>query len=119
MKNKELKIQSNSHDSLGHRIIIHDHIDKVINVKRLFFVEIKAGVIKGKHGHFIQNQLMFCISGSLKIITKSSDKECITNLEPGQMIYLPANTWVSYEAINDSYIAVASDQHYDPKDYYY
>ena len=99
-------------------ICIYDEIDKLINAKRVFFVKISKGETKGNHGHYIQNQIFFCIDGSLAIKLKGKINEDI-EISSDEYVYLPKETWIRYTAIKDSYICVISDQYYDENDYYY
>lgn len=111
-------MKSNKVNNKEFSICIYDEIDKLINVKRVFFVKISKGQTKGKHGHFIQNQVFFCIDGSLEVKLKGKTNEDL-KINSDEFVYLPKETWISYKAIKDSYICVMSDQYYDESDYYY
>jgi quercetin dioxygenase-like cupin family protein len=111
-------MKSNKIESPDFTISIFDEVDKIIKTKRLFFVKISTGQVKGKHGHFIQNQILFCIDGKLKVITKGASNTTKT-ITAGESIMIKKGTWISYEALENSYLCVASDQHYDEEDYYY
>ena len=67
LKNKILKITSDKKKSKSTSLHILDKIDKIIKIKRIFFINSENKDIRGNHGHKKCTQVFVSISGNIKL----------------------------------------------------
>jgi hypothetical protein len=88
--------------------------------KRIFIVNnVPVDEIRGDHAHYLDHQILYCLSGSLIVdkIYKSKDKDTII-LNAGDTCDIPPLTWstIKFAENNSSFLCVCSEQ-YDEKEY--
>lgn len=101
------------------KISIIDRIDGEFEVKRVFIIHMNKNSIRGGHGHYIQTQRMYCLSGKINIILNTEDSEESLLLNETESVLIKCNTWVEFQAIENSELLVCSSHYYDESDYFY
>ena len=89
-------------------------------VKRIFWItDVPKFEVRGKHGHFETQQLLFSILGriTLEVIPPNGLESIIVTLDGREAFYLPPGHWVSMVfSTPDDILMVAADREYDPTD---
>lgn len=88
--------------------------------KRVFTVlSSEAGVTRGKHAHKVCNQLICCLSGSVRVFCDDGLKKEEIEINPlSGAILVPAGVWSEQKYLqNLSMIAVFCDQSFNEADY--
>jgi dTDP-4-dehydrorhamnose 3,5-epimerase-like enzyme len=105
-------------DVRGHVAAIDFH--NLPFVPRRFFTTSASGpgVIRGQHGHFVCEQILFSLKGEISVFVRTSEISEIHQLKPnGQALYIPAGFWASQTFITGTEILGCIASHpYDPKD---
>ena len=94
--------------------------DVPFTIKRVFsVVNAKGDSKRGQHAHKICNQLICCVSGSVKLICDDGNKQIELLLKPdSEAILIPSGIWAEQKYLKDnSVIIVFCDQPYDESDY--
>jgi hypothetical protein len=76
--------------------------------------------VRGKHGHFECHQILFSLSGNIKVIIKASEFEETFLLKPnGKALYIPPRHWASQTFTNgDEILGCLASHSYDLDDIY-
>jgi hypothetical protein len=77
-----------------------------------------AGMTRGKHGHFVCEQIIFSLQGEILILVKTLEfQESFSLVPSGKAIYLPAGTWSAQTFLTGEEILGCLASHpYDPSD---
>lgn len=75
--------------------------------------------VRGAHAHRACEQLLVCLSGSVRCIVDDGDRQAEVLLDtPSRGLYMPAMTWgTQYAYTADAVLAVFASLSYDPEDY--
>jgi hypothetical protein len=87
--------------------------------KRFFTTTVSsAGMIRGKHGHFVCEQIIFSLQGEISILVRTLEFQEIYTLVPtGKAIYLPAGIWSAQTFVTGQEILGCLASHpFDPSD---
>lgn len=87
--------------------------------KRFFATTVSsAGMTRGKHGHFICEQIIFSLQGEISILVKTLKFQKTYSLTSrGKALYLPAGTWSAQTFLTGEEILGCLASHpYDPSD---
>ena len=102
--------------------VIPFEFDELPFMPRRFFTTAASapGIIRGNHGHFVCQQIIFSISGMILVNTKSKDSQDSYVLEPnGKAIYLPAGLWCSQTfATGQEILGCLASHPYDARDFF-
>ena len=98
-----------------------DFSDLKFNPKRMYYITgAPIGEVRGKHGHYKDQQYFVCVQGKIKVvmISKSGRKEKVLN--PGEHVFLDNMTWGEQEYLtgNDILLVLCSTR-FDKSDYIY
>ena len=97
------------------------NINKLIknfNTKRFFIVRTYGATQKGKHAHFKSKQLLFSISGKIKLkVTDTVNHKILILHEKSTMVYIPPLIWAIQIYSENSILGVFTDTIYNEKDY--
>lgn len=87
--------------------------------KRIFILKNKfAGAVRGNHAHKIDKQILFCISGFIKIKYENKDETGIREMKFGDSYSSKENEWLEIEMIEkDSSLLVFCSIEYDENEY--
>ena len=89
-------------------------------VKRVYYIyDVPDGVRRGFHSHKLLHQMLICVHGSVKILTKTPDEELVTELSsPDKGLYIGPMIWREmYDFSPGSVLLVLASEHYDVSDY--
>ena len=87
--------------------------------KRFFTTTVSsAGMIRGEHGHFVCEQVIFSLQGEISILVKTLEfQETYTLIPKGDAIYLPPGTWSAQTFVTGEEILGCLASHpYNPGD---
>ena len=84
--------------------------------RRMYYItKVPKGETRGKHGHYEDQQYLFCIKGQIKIhmVSKNEDKTIVLN--PGECIYVDRMVWgeQQYMTGEDIMLVLCSTKHDD------
>lgn len=120
MKNvKDFEFNCHS-DSYGSLVPIEELKDIPFTVKRIYYIfDVPNGIRRGFHSHYDLEQMLICVKGSVKILTKSPDEELITELNsPKKGLYIGNMVWREmYDFSPDAVLLVIASKLYTPSDY--
>lgn len=90
------------------------------DVKRVYYIyDAPDGVRRGFHSHLNLHQILICVHGSVKILTKTPYEEQITELsQPNQGLYIGPMIWREmYDFSEGAVLLVLASELYDESDY--
>lgn len=90
------------------------------DIRRIFYTyDVPQNSIRGAHAYHNTEQVLICISGSLKIKCFDGNKEIIYELNnPNEALYIPPKVWrTTFEHSLDVVLLVLSSLEYDETDY--
>lgn len=90
------------------------------DVKRIFYTYgVPYGSERGAHAYYNTEQVLICISGSLKIKCFDGEKEKIYKLDkPDEALYIEPHIWrTTFEHSSDAVLLVLSSLEYNEEDY--
>ena len=118
IKNKIKKIVSKKTKSVSTNLFILDKISKIINIKRIFFINSHKPDIRGNHGHKKCTQVFVSIKGNIKLEIFNGKKKKYFNLKPfSDILKVEPNNWVKVHFKKDQSLMVLCDKFYSYKDY--
>ena len=90
------------------------------DIKRVFIVDmVEENGIRSDHAHIRDNQMLFCLNGSLKIkLTDTNQKTTYHIIKPTDSLYIPKLTWsvITFLEPSSSFICFCSED-YDESEY--
>lgn len=89
-------------------------------IKRIYYIYgVEKNAIRGKHAHKKTQQILFCISGSVKIVLDNgSERESVVLREPNHGIILDRMMWHEMtEFSDDAILLTLASEYYDENDY--
>lgn len=89
-------------------------------VKRVYYIYgVPNGLKRGFHSHINLQQVLICVHGSVKILTKTPfEKNVVTLNSPLQGLYIGPMIWREmYEFSDDAVLLVLASEHYTESDY--
>tara|TARA_B100001063_G_scaffold247052_1_gene289781 strand:- start:47 stop:442 length:396 start_codon:yes stop_codon:yes gene_type:complete len=118
IRNKIEKIYSNKKKTNSTILFILDKIDKLINIKRIFFINSSVRDIRGKHGHKKCTQVFVSINGKIKIEIFNGKKTKYFIIRPFiDILKVEPNNWVKIHFKKKQLLMVLCDQYFNKKDY--
>ncbi len=90
--------------------------------RRMYYItHVPKGEVRGKHGHYKDQQYLFCVQGQIKITFVCKAKGTQTKiLNAGDVVLLDRMVWSSQEYMtgNDILLVLCSTK-FDESDYFY
>ena len=89
--------------------------------QRIFFTTAsESGIVRGQHGHFICEQVLFSLNGSIVVKVMKEGVKSEFCLEPnGKALYIPAGIWASQLFTTGEEILGCIASHvYDPTEFF-
>lgn len=121
MKNVEnYNFMKNADPVYGSLTAIEGAVDVPFEVKRVYYIyDVPAGVRRGFHSHMNLHQVLICVHGSVKILTKTPCEKKITELsENNRGLYIGPMIWREmYDFSEDAVLLVLASEHYAEEDY--
>jgi dTDP-4-dehydrorhamnose 3,5-epimerase-like enzyme len=84
--------------------------------RRMYYVSnVPKGSIRGGHGHYKDEQYIFCVKGQIKIHMLSKNEEETIVLNPGECVYVDRMVWgeQQYMTGDDIMLVLCSTKHDD------
>ena len=89
--------------------------------RRMYYItKVPKGEIRGKHGHYEDQQFLFCIQGevNVKLVSKCGTEN--KKLTPGDHIFLDRMVWSEQEYVTgEDILLVLCSRAFDKDDYFY
>ena len=106
-------------DIRGTLIPIEAYKNVPFQIKRVFFIKDLDQYPRGFHAHKITEQVLFPITGSLKVDLTDGTTVNTYNLDKDNVgLYIPIDTWVKmYDYLPDTIICVLCSHEYDETEY--
>ena len=89
--------------------------------RRMYYItDTPKGEVRGKHGHYEDQQYIFCLQGNVKVELHSKDSIETVFLTPGKVVFLDRMVWAQQEYLtgNDILLVLCSTA-FDKEDYFY
>ena len=89
--------------------------------RRMYYItDTPKGEIRGKHGHYEDQQYIFCVQGQVKVDLHSKDGVETVMLTPGEVVFLDRMVWAQQEYMTGSDILlVLCSTAFNQTDYFY
>lgn len=120
MKNiKLLKFQDYT-DKYGHLTPLEANGEIPFEINRVYYIsKVEPKVRRGFHSHEDLEQVLICVSGSVKILVKTPYEEKIITLnDQTDGLYIGPMIWREmYDFSEHAVLLVLASKHYDVKDY--
>lgn len=120
MKNVYTKTFKDFTDKYGHLTPLEANDDIPFDIKRIYYIsKVEPDVRRGFHSHIDLEQILICVSGSVKILTKTPYEEEITILDDQTKgLYIGPMVWREmYDFSEHAVLLVMASKHYDVEDY--
>lgn len=121
MKNvSDFIFMKNADEMYGSLTAIEGNKDIPFDVKRIYYIyDVPNGVRRGFHSHIDLHQILICVNGSVKILTKTPYEEQITELNcANKGLYIGPMVWREmYDFTPGSVLLVLASEHYTEADY--
>jgi dTDP-4-dehydrorhamnose 3,5-epimerase-like enzyme len=107
-------------DERGDLISLESNKNIPFDIKRIYYIfNTKNDVIRGRHAHKNLKQVLFCVSGSCKILLDDGDVKENTILDyPSKGILIDRMVWREmYDFSKDCVLMVLASELYDEEDY--
>ena len=117
---KDYKFLKHADSTYGSLSAVECGKDLPFDVKRAYYIyDVPEKVRRGFHSHIDLNQMLICVHGSVKILTKTPYEEQITLLdEPNKGLYIGPMVWREmYDFSPGAVLLVLADKLYDEGDY--
>lgn len=120
MKDHEiLDLKHIGNEDIGFLVPI-DEFNIPFDIKRIFYIyDVPQYVSRGSHAYYNTEQILVCLSGSLKVKCFDGEEERIYVLDsPIKSLYVSANIWrETIDHSNNAVLLVISSQEYNEDDY--
>ena len=114
-------IEFNKHsDKYGSLIALEEEREIPFIVKRVYYIyDVERNMRRGFHSHNKLEQVLICVSGSVKILVKTPYEEKIVLLDnPQKGLYIGPMIWREmFDFSQDAVLLVLASEHYDVDDY--
>ena len=118
IKNKIKKVTSDKKKTDVTSLYILDKIDKLINIKRIFFINAESKDIRGNHVHKKCTHVFVSIKGKIKIEVFNGKKTKFFNMRPLiDILKVEPNNWVKIHFKKEQSLMVLCDKYFIKKDY--
>jgi len=89
--------------------------------RRMYYIsEVPQGEIRGKHGHYEDQQYLFCLQGEIKVTLVSAKGTEYKVIKPGDCVFLDRMVWSEQEYVTGQEIMlVLCSRAFDKSDYFY
>ena len=107
-------------DKYGNLVPIEEKDTIPFKIKRVYYIyDVEQNVRRGFHSHIELEQVLICVSGSVKILVKTpyEEKNILLN-NPQEGLYIGPMIWREmFDFSKDAVLLVLADHEYDESDY--
>ena len=117
---KEYDFMISAHEMYGSLTAIEGGNDIPFDVKRVYYIyNVPTGTRRGFHSHVDLHQMLICVHGSVKILTKTPFEEEIIELSSeNKGLYIGPMIWREmYDFSEGAVLLVLASEHYTEDDY--
>lgn len=114
----DLKIKGN--EDVGYLVPLEQDFNIPFEAKRIFYTyNVSFESNRGSHAYYNTEQVLICVSGSLKIKCFDGNKETIYELNsPNEALYVAPNIWrTTFEHSSNAVLLVLASLEYNESDY--
>lgn len=107
-------------DKYGNLVPVEANDSVPFDIKRVYYIyNVEQDVRRGFHSHVNLEQVLICVSGSVKILVKTPKEEQIVKLDnPQEGLYIGPMIWREmYDFSQDAVLLVLASDHYKVEDY--
>lgn len=89
--------------------------------RRMYYItDTPKGAIRGKHGHYEDQQYIYCLQGQVKIELHSKKEVRTVLMDPGDVVFLDRMVWAQQEYLTGNEILlVLCSTAFNKEDYFY
>ncbi len=99
---------------------IFEKINKLISIKRIFFLEASHKCVSGSHAHKKCTQVLFHIRGKINVEIFNGKRTFFKQLsKKKKFIVIKPRTWISLNLKKNDICMVLCDRKYESRDYIY
>lgn len=116
--NEIAKVNLDKHEDERGVLIVSENIP--FDVKRVFYVYMKPGKMRGQHANRSSEMLVFCQMGEVMVWAEQGGRRERIFLRDteNRMLYVPPMTWIKYKAVsNGALMLVLCSEVYREEDY--
>ncbi|KTE93844.1 dTDP-6-deoxy-3,4-keto-hexulose isomerase [Desulfitobacterium hafniense] len=120
MKNVRQLVFKDITDLKGHLTPVEARKDVPFDIKRVYYItRVAKGERRGFHSHRNLQQVLICVSGTVKILVKTPYGEEVIKLDnPAKGLYIGPMVWREmFDFTEGSALVVLASEHYDEEDY--
>lgn len=120
MKNVYTKVFKDFTDKYGHLTPLEANDDIPFDINRIYYIsKVEPDVRRGFHSHVDLEQILICVSGSVKILTKTPYEEDVIVLDDQTRgLYIGPMVWREmYDFSEHAVLLVLASKHFDVEDY--
>ena len=116
----KFKLNKKGNHEIGFLIPLEKNFNLPFGVKRIFYsYDVPFESNRGAHAYYNTEQVLICVSGSLKIKCSDKNNEAIYELnKPDEALYIAPHVWrTTFEHSSDAVLLVLSSLEYNEEDY--
>ena len=116
----KFKLNKKGNHEIGFLIPLEKNFNLPFEVKRIFYsYDVPFVSNRGAHAYHNTEQVLICVSGSLKIKCFDKNNEAVYELnKPDEALYIAPHVWrTSFEHSPDAVLLVLSSLEYNEEDY--
>jgi hypothetical protein len=104
----------------NYNLHVIEGINKLISIKRIFFLDAKNKCISGRHAHKKCTQILFHIRGQINVTIFNGKKTFLKKLNKNKkFIVVKPRTWISLHLKKNDLCMVLCDRNFESHDYIY
>lgn len=119
-KNYKFNLNTKGTKDTGFLVPLELGVNTPFEIRRIFYTyDVPKNSIRGAHAYHNTEQVLICVSGSLKIRCFDGNNETIYELNsPNEALYVAPNIWrTTFEYSSDAVLLVLSSLEYNEADY--
>ena len=120
MSVNKFKLNKKGNPEIGFLIPLENDFNLSFEVRRVFYTYgVPAEGNRGAHAYYNTEQVLICVSGSLKIKCSDKNNEAVYELnKPDEALYIAPHVWrTTFEHSPDAILLVLSSLEYNEEDY--
>ena len=116
----KFSLNNKGNSEIGFLVLLEKNTNIPFNINRIFYTYgVPKDCERGSHAYYNTEQVLICLSGSLKVKCFDGKKENIYELNRcDEALYVSPKIWrITFEHSSDAVILVLSSLEYDEADY--
>ena len=101
-------------------LVVFDSMSIPFEIKRVFWMDVTIGQVRGGHRHIKTDQYLVCLKGTVEVYLDDGQRKLNVTLDSINKCLLVKHTdWHTMRFIEDSILIVLASHSYEPEDYIY